>query len=604
MKYYIKATEDFLRKLKTRWNTAMKLNNSENSCADNRLLRADLTSQLEDYIRSSEPLLPQSKIPNVREFKVKVTPNYHPIFKEHKDRPIFKRQYPPRLESIPYKNKSMNRYIMHQFLRLNKALSNPRLFWKISESLLRRSTCYATLMVHETFKGWHRNRSYSEVYGTLLEYLQLDLNDYRYKEKGIPKSNGEIRWLGVPSLPWRLYLHSLQVILQVWLSPYNHPSQHAYIKGRGCVTAWRQIHEEVLSSPNIYEFDFRKFFDSINLDYLDQILKGLQIPCTLRGHLIRWSRTSAYNSPMSRNTWTSEEQEICDYKYHKTGVYPIATRTEHLYWLREKRGAESKNPRLTRYDYFHGVPQGGSISPLLSNLVITWLLLLNPGTCVVQYADDGLLYNYTGDPTRFLRFPAESGIEYHPLKSHIIRQDGLWIRSLKFLGLLYNPFDRTHTTSQGGSLSTSTRDPKEYTFEDYKLIEAACRYDGVWDTLLEPALPGVDTRSCDYWFRSSYHGYVMSRLYQGSLHLENVQQDFTYTHSPSSWSCAEVARRISNGLHGLLYRLNGDEITPDVQIDTFNSSSFACYSLNNRLRNHLTPPGLLSPLKATNGFTS
>lgn len=104
--------------------------------------------------------------------------------------------------------------------------------------------------------------------------------------KKIPKPDGGTRTLGIPSLSWRLYQHGLERILQVWLHPYSHPYQHGFLSSRGTDSAWRQIHREVLKSSDIYEFDLKKFFDSINLDYLRRILLCLQIPANLVHHLI------------------------------------------------------------------------------------------------------------------------------------------------------------------------------------------------------------------------------------------------------------------------------------------------------------------------------
>ena len=73
---------------------------------------------------------------------------------------------------------------------------------------------------------------------------------------------------------------------------------------------------------------------------------------------------------------------------------------------------------MKSYTYFHGVAQGSPLSPLLSTLLITKDLLNNPATKVVQYADDGILYDFTQDPYTILTFPKESGIEINPTKSH------------------------------------------------------------------------------------------------------------------------------------------------------------------------------------------
>lgn len=112
--------------------------------------------------------------------------------------------------------------------------------------------------------------------------MSINLSKYEYSVVYIPKEGtDELRPLGVPSMRWRIYLHGLQNILVIFLSPYISGNQHGFYPGRGSMTAWQQVLSEVISSPNIYEFDLRKFFDSINLDYLSKVLLTLGLPSSL-----------------------------------------------------------------------------------------------------------------------------------------------------------------------------------------------------------------------------------------------------------------------------------------------------------------------------------
>jgi retron-type reverse transcriptase len=78
----------------------------------------------------------------------------------------------------------------------------------------------------------------------------------------------------------------LERILQIWLRPYRHRTQHGFQHGQGTNTAWTQILSQVLDSPNIYEYDLKKYFDSINLTYLRGILLALGLPGRLVHHII------------------------------------------------------------------------------------------------------------------------------------------------------------------------------------------------------------------------------------------------------------------------------------------------------------------------------
>jgi len=304
---------------------------------------------------------------------------------------------------------------MHQFIRLNKSRDNPKLFWRIAESLLRRSTSFATLLMYETFL------LFFVVFFFKLTSKTKILRSMKLSRR-IPKLKLTPLWSqrkrNTESQRGNPIFRNPQRTL-TFISPRitNHPtsltkplqssvSARLYKRSRVCY-AWRQIHEEVLDSPNIYEFDLRQFFNSINLDYLHKLLIGVQIPKTLLDHIITWCRTPAKNSPYCRKRWKSPLHEMQDYKYHVTGVYKITTYEELHYWTDRKRKAEKHNPLLKRYDYFHGVAQGSGISPIVSLLVITKDLLLTWLCKFVQYADDGLIYNYSSeeDPLNLVRFP-------------------------------------------------------------------------------------------------------------------------------------------------------------------------------------------------------
>jgi hypothetical protein len=49
--------------------------------------------------------------------------------------------------------------------------------------------------------------------------------------------------------------------------------------------------------------------------------------------------------------------------------------------------------------------------PLISGLVLKILLLENRPYKIIQYADDGIIYEFEGIPEEFLKFPLEKGIK-------------------------------------------------------------------------------------------------------------------------------------------------------------------------------------------------
>lgn len=523
---------------------------------------------------------PQKTIPNVRKFRIKLLSDYHPVFLKAG---IKKREFEPIIDSEPYLNKSINRYIRHQFERLNKSRTNPALFWRISEHLLHRSGSYLSLCLHETLPGWHRKSKYGDIWQAVTEMRALNFGNYDHTLKSIPKAGGH-RHLNIPTLPWRLYLHGLNLLLQIWLSPYQHPDQHGFVPGRGTATAWKKILTDVIHSSDIYEFDLKKFFDTINLDYLNDLLKRTGVPPKLRSHLIRWSRTPAKGSAHSVLRWSTPYEESSDYKYHLVGIYDILSEEEHHHWLDKKREAEISNPALKRYDYYHGIAQGSPTSPLLSTIILNQVLLWNPYCRIVQYADDGILYNLSRSPSEILQFPGASGIRVNWAKSGWIRKDGEWLNSLKFLGLRWTS---DHSTPEpyvsSGKVSNATSTPRPFTFEHQSLIDDAILH----DKTVSPT--GTHPESFEAWFKTKYHGFIMSRLYHGSLNIEEIQQDFSY--SFKRWSWADLDSRLPGPAP--YYRYDAKKSL--VQLNVFNSSSFAHKSLANRINKTLAG-------RAVNGF--
>jgi hypothetical protein len=559
-------------------------------------------SRIDAIRRELQPLIsahcreivnPIQRIPNVKHFEVSVLSDYHPIFLE---KGIYKRQYKPVFDIDPYRNGAMNRYLEHQFLRLNKHRTDPATFWRIAERLLKRSNVYLTLLQYEVSQGWHRHLDYDDIKSDLRAYKSLNLADYSVRHHGIPKPDGTKRYLCIAPKPWRLYQRGLQHIMQVWLSPYSHPFQHGYQPGRGVDTAWQQIHYDLLGKQamNVYEFDLKKYFDSINLDYLRRILLSLQIPSLLVNHIINWNRRAPTNGDPLSLTWKSTLQEAQDYKYHQTGEYLITCYAEEELWLNKKRKATLSNPDLSRYSYFHGIHQGSGLSPLLSTLPISLDLLNNPEIRVVSYADDGVIYGFsdTDTPELYIRFSPESGIEINEDKSGWIRQRGVWEHPLKFLGRKYEYSPDDPDSCQGGLISNNTRTPRPFVLRDYALVSDAHNWD-INRCVISPPEPlnrdGTPKKTWEDWFTTVYFGYIGSCISNGTYETSTVAQCFTYTYKESSWSYLESHRYSESVRKERVFRINGRRET--VRLDLFNSSSFAHRALNYWLRHTFVSGG-------------
>jgi hypothetical protein len=431
--------------------------------------------------------------------------------------------------------------------------------------MLNKSSAYLTLMIHETFPRWYKTMSYEELLDIARQSRTLNYNDYKSKGQLIPKGNGEDRPLNVPSKAWRLYLHSIQHILQVWLSPFSHPSQHGFMPGRGTLSAWKVVATEVIKSPDIFEYDLKKFFDTINLDYLSDIMRKLLIPESLTRNIILWNRTKSEND-QSTLTWKDSNEKLGDYIQHLTGsrVYDPGLRG---YYESQLYQSIQANPRMGEYGYYRGVAQGNPLSPLLSSLIVTATILNNPHTEVIQYADDGILYNYGScDPRNLLTFSPESGISVNWEKSGFIRKSNRWMKPLIFLGIQCKT-SKGKSSYKGMDYTNHTRThPKAFKVDYWKTVEAAVAHDVRYKK--DPPHP----TTWSHLFETGYAGMLMAQIYNGTKDLRNLQHDNTLTYRRNTWLHSKYKEMDKEGR----IQLNNESVHLNLDWTLYNVSSFAC----------------------------
>lgn len=195
--------------------------------------------------------------------------------------------------------------------------------------------------LRQVFPQWYKNMSTDDLKKLIDEYNNLDLRKFDFTRKNIPKPGTDmLRPLGIPKPAWRLFQTGLNMLLLIWLKAYQHPNQHGFTPGRGTTSAWNHIHSDVIPSKYIYEFDLDKFFDRVNLDYLNLKLKEMGIPNDLVDIIINWSRmfpkeerhyfadNSIPDNTLLRNgkcyiqnpstdlTWSSKEEQFAHLKQH------------------------------------------------------------------------------------------------------------------------------------------------------------------------------------------------------------------------------------------------------------------------------------------------
>ncbi len=185
-----------------------------------------------------------------------------------------------------------------------------------------------------------------------LAVLRQSLLDGSYRAGDIrrvwiPKANGGQRGLGVPNVVDRIVQQAVHQVLSPHYEKTFHNRSHGFRAGRSCHTAIKQAKEDLEEGYDwVVDIDLAKFFDEVNHDRLVSRL----------------------------------EQRIADHRVTKL--------------IRQMLRAKVVMPDGVVVANERGTPQGGPLSPLLSNIVLDELdwELERRGHRFVRYADDCNVY--------------------------------------------------------------------------------------------------------------------------------------------------------------------------------------------------------------------
>ena len=185
-----------------------------------------------------------------------------------------------------------------------------------------------------------------------LSALRSELLDGSYRpgqirRVWIPKSNGGQRGLGIPNVIDRIAQQAVQEVLSPYYETTFHASSHGFRPGKSCHTAIAEAQQHLEEGYEwVVDLDLEKFFDQVNHQ---RLLARLEQTITDRRVLDLIHRMLKAKAVMPDGVVVSTEE---------------------------------------------GVPQGGPLSPLLSNIVLDELdrELEQRGHRFVRYADDCNIY--------------------------------------------------------------------------------------------------------------------------------------------------------------------------------------------------------------------
>jgi RNA-directed DNA polymerase len=222
----------------------------------------------------------------------------------------------------------------------------------------------------------------------------------------IPKKSGGVRILGIPTVSDRVAQTAVKMVLEPMLEKEFLPDSYGYRPNKSAHQAIEVTRKRCWKYPWVLEFDIKALFDEIPHDLLLKAVKRHTECKWALMYIERWLK-----APM--------------------------------------QGSDGQVIERTK-----GTPQGGCVSPVLSNLFLhyvfdKWMTLKHPTIPWCRFADDGLLHCKSEAEAKTLlqeltnRF-AECGLEIHPTKTRIVyckdakrREQNAAPTVFKFLGFVF-----------------------------------------------------------------------------------------------------------------------------------------------------------------------
>jgi hypothetical protein len=357
---------------------------------------------------------------------------------------------------------------MHNFYNLSSPTSGlsskdrknlrakARSYWVIAVQLLRTSLAFRMALIKKsmgkTGRWFHRDFDIEDLFSINQMYQEIaDKFSSKIKIKRVwinqEQRDKSFKWrpLGTSPWPWRVYTRGINNLLETFISGSWPDNQHGYKTGRGVHTVWNQVLRKIIHAKFIFEFDFAGFFNTVRIEAVGNTLHRLYVPKYMIAYLVNISSAEVENIGIidALSNLTTEDPT-------KQGWAKAWTKYEFIHKYR-------RNYRST------GLPQGFALSPLLSVITLIVLEELNEKFKNVMYCDDGIFYSDKKfsflDEAQTILDKHGVGAYFNKSKSVAIKEDGVWLNKLKFVGLVYDPFtdDLSASTRNGATITLKIR---------------------------------------------------------------------------------------------------------------------------------------------------
>ena len=239
------------------------------------------------------------------------------------------------------------------------------------------------------------------------------------KEVEIPKKDGKVRKLGIPTISDRVAQMVVKDYLESRFEQIFSPHSYGYRPNKNAHQALEAVRANCRTTDWAIDLDIKGFFDNINHG---------KLMLALERHI--------------SETW-------CLMYIKRWLITPVQTKSEKLIYKQDK-----------------GMPQGGVISPLLANVFLhytldKWLEQNYPTVKYVRYADDAILHCTSKHQAEHVlqdlnKRMQNCGLELHPDKTKLVyckdyRRQGNHPRvKFDFLGYSFQP--RTTMSKKSGKL--------------------------------------------------------------------------------------------------------------------------------------------------------